>query len=163
MDNTNTDNNTGYQNISAISYNSTGWNNFKVSFIQTLLLTHSIQVCAVQEHMLLKRNINRISSALTNCDTFILPATKSIANINSGRPSCGLALIYSKSISKYVTHLSCPGSNRVQAIKVCTPADTFVFINVYLPTDPRVNNFDDTTLIQALQDIQYIKSLSTAF
>ena len=103
--------------------------------------------------MLLKRNINRIS---INYDTFILPATKSNTNINGGRPSCGLGLIYSKSISKYVKHLACPGSNRVQAIKVSTPADIFVFINVYLPTDPRVNNFDDTTLIQSLQDIQYI-------
>ena len=143
-------------NIRAISYNSTGWSKFKISFLQTILLTHSILVCAVQEHMLLKRNINRISGAFNNFDTFILPATKSNENISAGRPSSGLALIYSKTISKFVTHLPCPGSNRVQAIKITLPTNTFVFINVYLPTDPRVNNFDDSLLIQTLQDIKFI-------
>ena len=140
----------------AMSYNSTGWSKFKVNFVQTLLITHSIQVCAIQEHMLLKRNINRLSSVFPGYESFILPATKCNTNINQGRPSGGLALIYSKAISKHVSHIVCPGSNRVQAIKVSSTSETAVFINVYMPTDPRVNNFDDTILLQTLQDIKFI-------
>ena len=142
--------------MSAMSFNSTGWNNFKINFVSTLLLTHSIQVLAVQETMLLKRNINRIGSAFPNYNSFILPATKSIENISVGGPSGGLALIYSKSISHCVTQITCPGSHRVQAIKVTLNSGTFVFINVYFPTDPRVNNFDDTILLQTLQDINFV-------
>ena len=142
--------------MSAMSFNSTGWSNFKVNFLQTLLITHSIQVLAVQETMLLKRNINRIANAFPKYDTFILPATKTNENICSGRPSGGMALIYSNSISHCVTQIICPGSHRVQAIKVQFQSGTFVFINVYFPTDPRVNNFDDTILLQTLQDIKYV-------
>ena len=142
--------------FSAMSYNSTGWDIFKVNFLQTLLVSHAIQVLAIQETMLLKRNINRIASAFPNYDTFILPATKSNENIRAGRPSAGLALVYSKSISHCVTQISCPGSNRVQAIQVSLESGTLVFINVYFPTDPRVNNFDDTILIQTLQDIKFV-------
>ena len=98
--------------VSVMSYNSTGWGKFKVNILQTLLLTHTIQVLAVQETMLLKRNINRIASAFPNYDTFVLPATKSVENISAGRPSGGLALIYSKSISHCVTQIACPGSHR---------------------------------------------------
>ena len=149
------DNTTIRGNISTISYNSTGWSSFKISFLQTLLATHCIQVCAVQEHMLLKRNINRISNAFPDYDTFILPAIKSNGNISSGRPSSGLVLIFRKTLSKYVTHINCPDSSRVHAIKVSMTNETFVFINVYLPTDPRTHNFDDTLLLKSLQDIQY--------
>ena len=142
--------------LTALSYNSTGWSDYKINFISTLLLTQSVLVLAVQEHMLLKRNCNRIASAFPNYESFILPATKTTENISAGRPSGGIALIYSKSISHCVTQIICPGSSRVQAINITFNKETFVFINVYFPTDPRLENFDDTSLLQTLQDINYV-------
>ena len=55
----------------------------------------------------------------------------------------------------YVEHLTVPNSYRVQGIKVKFPQQNFVFINTYFPTDPRIENFDDTELIETLEDIKY--------
>ena len=56
----------------------------------------------------------------------------------------------------YVEHLTVPNSLRVQGIKVKLPQQNYVFINTYFPTDPRIENFDDTELIETLEDIKYI-------
>ena len=84
------------------------------------------------------------------------PATKDDTKVHSGRPSGGLAFIYSTKLSRYVTHLSVPESSRVQGLQVNLPGFKAVFINVYFPNDPKTIAFDDTTLLKTLQDIQYL-------
>lgn len=93
---------------------------------------------------------------MDNFEVFGIPAVKSNSIIHAGRPSSGLAIFYSKQLSKFVTHVEVPNSSRVHAIKVKLPTDTYVFINCYFPTDPKVNNFDDSELLNTLQDITYI-------
>ena len=61
-----------------------------------------------------------------------------------------------------VEHLTVPNSRRVQGLKVKLPGATYIFINVYFPTDPRKDNFDDNVLITTLQDIRYILDTCSA-
>ena len=43
--------------ISAISFNSTGWNDVKANLINTMLHSLGIHICAIQEHFKLDKNI----------------------------------------------------------------------------------------------------------
>ena len=146
--------NTVIDNITSLSYNSTGWSNFKADMINTILLTHSIMFCTIQEHFLLANNMYKIQQAFPDYDFFGLPAIKNNSQINSGRPSCGLAILYSKKVSNYVTHISCPKSNRVHAVKLNLPHSSYVFINCYLTVDKQ--NHENDVLLAVLQDIKYI-------
>ena len=93
---------------------------------------------------------------MTDFEVFAIPAVKNSDTIHAGRPSCGLALFYSKHLTKYCTHLEVPNSHRVHALKVKLTSGIFVFINTYFPTDPRVQNFDELQLHNTLEDINYI-------
>ena len=142
-------------NISTVSYNTTGWNNFKVDFINTILLTFAVQLFAVQEHFLLKENLYKLD-CFRDYEVFSIPAFKNNDSVHSGRPSGGLSLIYSHSVSQYVTRLTCPKSYRVHGLKINFPGADFLIINTYFPNDPRTNNFDDSELLNTLQDIKYL-------
>ena len=144
------------KSLSVISHNTTGWSEYKASILNTILLSHSISVFGIQEHMQLKPNLYKIESKFQNYETFSLPAYKSTEFISKGRPSGGLSLGYSKNILNFVEHLVVPNSRRVQGLKVKLLEATYVFINTYFPTDPRTDNFDDNDLITTLQDIRFI-------
>ena len=83
-------------NLSMLSYNSTGWSTFKADFINTIMLSHSIHICGLQEHFQLKDNVVKIEQHFKDCEVFSLPAYKSNQCIQSGRPSGGLAFIYQR-------------------------------------------------------------------
>lgn len=138
-----------------LSFNPTGWANHKIDFIKTLLFTHGVMVCAVQEHFLLKQNLYKLQ-CFQGYEVFSIPAHKNNNLVHSGRPSGGLALFYKQDLSKWVTRLSVPNSYRVQGLKINLPNSTLLFVNAYLPNDPGTNNFDDMDLLNTLQDIQYL-------
>ena len=150
----NTTVNTDY--IPSISHNTTGWRDDRANLLNFILVTHGILICAIQEHMQLEGNLYRIASKFNSYETFSIPAFKNNEVIHQGRPSGGLSLIYSRKIMNYVEHITVPNSYRVQGIKVKLPQQTFVFINTYFPTDPRNENFDDSELIETLEDINFI-------
>ena len=106
--------------LSMLSYNSDGWNSFKVDFLKTILLTHSIHILGVQEHFQLKDNLHRLD-CFNNFEVFSVPAFKHNNSVHSGRPSCGISLIYSHELSPYSTRLVCPNSHRVQGLKLNFP------------------------------------------
>ena len=144
------------KNIPIISYDSTGWNTLKAQFFSALAITHSIGVGAIQEHFLLKGNLYKLSKEFPCYGVFSIPAVKSNSAVSRGRPSCRLSIIYKKQLMKYTSHIQVPDSNRVQALKVKLPTETFIFINAYFPTDPKVNNFNEGELHKTLQDIKYV-------
>ena len=146
-------------NISILSYNSTGWNNFKGDFINTILLSHSMHICAIQEHFLLDTNLYTLQKCFPQFDIFGIPAFKSNAQINVGRPSGGLAFVYSRTISKFVKHIECPNSRRVQGLLLTLPTQSYLFINCYFPVDARNNDVDE--LIKILQDIKFLMDTCT--
>ena len=144
-----------YNNIPALSYNTTGWSTVKADFINTILVSHGILVCALQEHFQLRNNTPKID-CFNNFEVFSVPAYKNNNVVHTGRPSGGLSLIYNNTLSKYATRLLCPGSHRVQGLKLNLPSAPLLFINCYFPTDPGHNNFDENDLLCTLQDIKYL-------
>ena len=56
-----------------LSFNSTGFNALKAEFIKTLILTHGVFVCALQEHFILKDNLYKLE-CFDTFETFSVPA-----------------------------------------------------------------------------------------
>ena len=148
-------NNVNVNYLSAASYNTTGWNIYKADFVNTLLLTFSLQFLAIQEHFRLKDNLSELD-CFKDYEVFSIPAFKNNDTVHNGRPSGGLSLIYSHDVSQFVTRITCPNSFRVQGLKINFPGDNFLVINTYFPNDPRSNNIDESELLDTLNSIKYL-------
>ena len=144
----------GSSDINFISYNSTGWNEFKAGFIKNIMNSKCAHICALQEHFLLKDNVCKIEQYMQDYEVFAVPAFKSDLCISAGRPSGGLAVIYSKNIGHCVSRVTVPNSRRVQGISLSTQGEKILLINAYFPTDNRQEN--NTELITTLQDIKFL-------
>ena len=140
--------------ISCLSFNPTGLNDVKANLINTILISHGIKIGTIQEHFLLEKNLHRLKKYFPQYEIFSLSAYKNTVQINSGRPSGGLAFLYHPSLSKFISRVTCPNSYRVQGLKLNLPNDPYIFINCYFPVDNRNDAIDD--LINVLQDIKYI-------
>ena len=132
------------------SYNSTGYGIAAKYYINTPLLFSDI-LC-IQEHFLLsskdKRhsNTNKLVNVFNNNhDMFIVPAYKNVNQVTKGRGQGGLATIWKKSLTKYVSKLS-TNNFRLQATKFSFPKCHLLVVNAYFPCDPRISNFDETEL-----------------
>ena len=144
------------------SYNSTGFGLGAQSHMKTLLSFSDI-LC-VQEHFLLdsrsKKNSNtdKLKNQFSGAhDMFIVPAAKSNDNISKGRGKGGLALIWKKNLTKFITKI--PSDNfRLQAVKFSIPDSEFLLVNAYFPCDPRSDNFDDTELLNLLASLEQLIS-----
>jgi hypothetical protein len=148
-----------HNNMPMLSYNTMGWNSFKIDYIKSILLTHGVLVCALQEHFILKENLYKLD-CFDTFEVFSIPAHKNNNTVNCGRPMGGLSLIYNHSLSKFATRLCVPRSHRVQGLKLDMPSGEFLFINAYFPNDPGNNNLDDTDLLNTLQDIKYLLDMA---
>ena len=142
--------------LSLMSFNSTGWSEYKADTLNTQLVALNVSICSLQEHFQLKDNLHRIDSKLMNYTSFSIPAHKRNDAISKGRPSGGLSFIVRRDIEQAVTHLIVPNSQRVHGLSVKLPETNLVLINCYLPNDPQCNNFDDSSLLESLQDIRYL-------
>ena len=149
---------TSIEQLSMLSYNPTGWSKPKIDLIKLILISHSIQICAIQEHFQLENNLYRLNS-FENYEVFSVGATKKNNVVNRGRPSGGLSLIYHQNLGKYATPMTVPGSSRVQGLKLNFEQCPFLIINTYFPNDPRTVDFDDSVLVQTLEDIKYLVNL----
>ena len=138
--------------LKTLSFNSSGFNEEKANFISFLLNSLGIQIFFLQEHFLLKSNLYKLISKFPNFESFCLPAIRTEKNEYRGRPSGGLSIFWAKTLSNYVKIVKHPESNRVQGIELYKK---YVFINVYFPTDPKTDNFDDFELLKCLEDINW--------
>ena len=84
---------------------------------------------------------------------FIVPAKKNNSQVSRGRAKGGLATIWNKTLTKYVSKAN-SDNYRVQATKFSLPRGGILVINAYFPCDPRTDNFDDTELISLLADMK---------
>ena len=145
--------------ICVTSYNSTGFGVNAQHFMETLLLFSNI-LC-IQEHFLQDfgdkkySNTNKLRRKYSNHDMYIVPAYKKDNRVCRGRGKGGLATIWEKGLTKYVSKLKCK-SFRLQGTKFSFPSGTLVVINTYFPCDPRTNEFDDSELMNVLAEIQYL-------
>ena len=137
--------------LKVISYNSTGFNAEKASFIKFLLNSMDIDLLILQEHMHLRQNVFKIQRELNKYESFILPAVKTSNKICAGRPSGGLSIFWKPSLNKIVNIIKHPNSSRVHGIEL---GQTLV-LNTYFPVDPRIANFNDFELLKCLEDIKW--------
>ena len=83
---------------------------------------------------------------------FINPAVKENKQVTRGRAKGGLATIWDKGLTKYVSKIKCENF-RLQGTKFSLPGGSLLVVNTYFPCDPRVNNFNDNEIVSLLSDI----------
>ena len=91
----------------------------------------------------------------SNYDMYIVPAVKCSKQISRGRGKGGLATLWRKSLTKYVSQEKCDNF-RIHATKFSFPSGPILIINAYFPCDPQKNSFDNTELITLLSDIRNV-------
>ena len=145
--------------LNITSYNSTGFGIAAQNYIETLLLFSDI-LC-VQEHFLLDSrdkkhsNTDKIRIFSDKCDMMIIPAVKNNNIVTPGRGIGGLAIMWKKYLTKYVSKVS-SSSFRIQAMKFNIPGNEFILLNSYFPCDPRSENADNNELMEVLGEIRSI-------
>ena len=65
-------------------------------------------------------------------------------------------MIWPKCLDKYVTRIPLKTSKRVQACLINFPRSKVLWLNSYFPTDPRIQNFDDSELKESLAAIKNV-------
>ena len=86
---------------------------------------------------------------------FIVPAVKDTNQVTKGRGKGGLATLWDKSMTKYVSQVKC-SSFRIQATRFDLPSGSLLLMNTYFPCDPRVNNFNEEELLSLLAEMKNI-------
>ena len=84
---------------------------------------------------------------------FIIPAHKDDSQVTKGRGKGGLATMWDKGLTKYVSQVK-TSSFRLQATKFNFPTGSLLLINSYFPCDPRINNFNEEELLVLLREIK---------
>ena len=86
---------------------------------------------------------------------FIVPAIKDTSQVSTGRGRGGLATMWDKTLTKYVSQIKC-SSFRLQVTRFNFPSGSFLLLNTYFPCDPRINNFDEEELLTLLAEIKNV-------
>ena len=151
---------THHRNICITSFNSTGLGIAVQNFLSTLSLFSNI-LC-LQEHFLLDSKSKNYSNTdklrklySSKYDMFIIPAEKEHTQISKGRGKGGLATLWDKNLTKYVSQVKC-SSFRLQVTQFSFPSGSLLILNTYFPCDPRVNDFNDEELLALLAEIKNV-------
>ena len=112
--------------LRVVSYNCRGWKSGS-NYVQSLL--QSCDICLIQEHWLLRENLD----CLIISDDFLSVGVSGMDSsiLLSGRPFGGCGILYRKSLSSVVRRLF-TDSKRLCAISI---PFVILLICVYLPTD----------------------------
>ena len=158
---------TNTRSICVSSFNSGGMGVDKQNYKKSLCLFSDI-LC-IQEHFLLdagNKNYNNTYKLRQyfgeSHDMCIKPAYKNSEIISRGRGSGGLAILWRKGLTKYVTNINSE-THRIQAIKLNFPAADLLIVNLYFMVDPQAGNFDDTELMRLLAEVDRIILLAGDF
>ena len=140
--------------LSICSFNSTGFGFASQNYMDKLLLCSDI-LC-VQEHFLLDcknknySNTDKLKEKFNDLhDMYIIPAVKDQNQVTKGRGIGGVATIWKKCLTKYVSKTE-SNNPRIQSTLFELPECPLLIINVYFPCDPRTNQYDLGGLINLL-------------
>ena len=134
--------------IKIMSYNSTGMASDRIDFIkQVVINNYAPDIIMLQETWLIESRLNVLGSIDTCYLANGVPAV--IENdLMTGRPKCGLGILWNKSLCKCVSFREIDNTNRACAIEVQFENSCFVIINVYMPVD----NYSKTRVSDEFQD-----------
>lgn len=148
--------------LNFMSYNSTGLNAVKAEWIRNTMQSCKIDFMNIQEHFKKSKTIESyFKSTFPSNDTYVKAGVRSEGQ-NSGRAKGGLAQLSAKAVGVRKERVS-TSSWRLQAqILHCTGGYRLLWINAYFPTDPQVQNYDETELLEVLAEVERIMD-STAY
>ena len=136
------------------SYNSRGFHESNQEVCRHLVTAagDKIPIICNQENFLLKANKYKIKQCLGDFHVYFKPATK---NGFSGRPKNGMFIAVPEFLATGVEDLS-PSSSRIQAIVIKCETMRLLIVNVYLPTDPKVMDFDTDELLSTIESLNQV-------
>ena len=140
-----------------ISYNSRGFCKLKQDFCRYIIskevVGSSLPIICNQENFLLKSNSYKINNSLPGFHVVSKPAE--ISSFERGRPRGGLFIALPNILRSCVVDVS-PSHWRVQAILINFNGSKILLINSYFPVDTKLNNYDDSDLVETLQCIRML-------
>ena len=132
-------------NLTLISYNSTGFNSQRADFICDVIEKRNRQNCitAIQEHFIFEKNLTKIEKMLPNdLVAYSKGSFKDNSRIKRGRGKGGLSFIWHKSIDHITSRIQVK-NDRVQSLSLGLPGCQMLLINTYFPQDSQNDNEQD--------------------
>ena len=141
--------------VNFVSYNSTGMNSIKSSWIRDFCKVTKTDYLSLQEHFKKTKSVDTyFKEQFSDHMSYVIPAYRDQCQ-DSGRPKGGLAQLTSKRLQVKSQRISTKNF-RIQAQVLHFPTTKLLWINSYLPNDPQTINFDDHELLQTLTEVENI-------
>ena len=142
--------------VKFLSYNSTGMGPIQTQWIRDLIDTVGANFIGLQEHF---KNIKSLpqffKKEFKNCDSYVLPAHRD-EGVDTGRAKGGLAMLSLKEVEGVRKEKVETNSWRLQAQILHFGDWRLLWVNVYMPCDPRILNFDEAELLVVQQGLQAV-------
>ena len=141
--------------VTFLSYNSTGINTVKSSWICDLIAVTDASYVQIQEHFKSSKSTDKFfADQFPGYNSFVIPGHRE-KNQDSGRAKGGLAQLSKANLD--VKKIRVKSSNfRIQAQVLQFTGTRILWMNAYFPTDPQVINYDETELQQILTEVENI-------
>ena len=138
-----------------MSYNSTGLDNIKSSWIRDLMKTCKIDYFQLQEHFKTTKSLDTFfRREFSTHDSFVIPGYREPFQ-DAGRAKGGLAQLSCKQNDIKKERISTKNW-RIQAQILHINDYKIIWINCYFPTDPKTLQFNDEELSTVLDEIEQI-------
>ena len=138
-----------------MSYNSTRLDSEKTDWIRNLMKTCKIDLFQLQEHFKATKTIDSFfRKQFPMCDSFATLGYREPYQ-DSGRAKGGLAQLVGKAMNMKKEKISSQ-SWRIQAQVLHIEAYKLIWLNCYFPTDPQTIQYDDSELLEVLDEIESI-------
>ena len=125
-----------------LSYNSTGLNTIKTSWVRDLCTVTCTDFLSIQEHFNGTKYVDKyFKDQFSEFSSFVIPAFRSDCQ-DSGRAKGGLAQLTTKRLKIKCDRIKTKNF-RIQAQVMHFPTTRILWLNAYLPNDPMTVNFDD--------------------
>ena len=142
------------RNILAItSYNCKSFGDDKLNVIRKLMKYSTFVL--LQEHWQYERQfIEKVNANILNVDCIVSsPMDENIPRV--GRGKGGVAILWNNNFNGKIKKIQC-NSKRLCAIEVTLENLKFILVNVYMPTDPGLGNYDILDFKEVLNEITII-------
>ena len=141
--------------VNFISYNSTGINSIKTSWIRDLFKVTNADFLGIQEHFKSSKSVDKFfKEQFPDMLSYVIPASRGETQ-DSGRARGGLTQLSRKSLNMKIERIK-TDNFRIQAQILNFPTTRILWINSYLPNDPLTMMFDDRELLEVLNEVERI-------
>ena len=141
--------------LNFMSYNCTGIDRVKIDWIKDLIETCDIDFLQIQEHFKATKSVDSFfKREFDNSDSYVVPAFREPFQ-DSGRAKGGLAEISAKGLAVKKERIKTKHW-RIQAQILHLENYRILWINTYLPTDPRTLQYNGDELNSVLTEIENI-------